>query len=337
MSVKKWMAVAMSSVMLLGLLTACGNDAGKTSQVPSEAPSEASSEQATEPPVEGGLSYTTPTEDMSKWQGYSLEQFVDESVDGKTIAYQLNGILKDDQGLDIPIVSNLYTDGFSRVIQYRNGYAYYYYGYWANMDGESITVMYPYYRISGLGYPAEEAGDSYSLEIVDGEICVVFISYLANNKYAPRSAELTGDGTVVYKTDDAFLTYAQDLTKAELRPDAPINEGGEGDSSYEEALFSWTDNQGGCTMDFFSDCTYKFAFANMGIEERGTWSMEDWTLKVVREDGIEIVAGRDEAESRTFVLPFVSQTSEKLSRDFTCTSDVWGPALGATGTYTPAE
>jgi len=336
MKAKKWIALALSAIMLLGLLTACGNDAEKTSQ-PSQSPSEAPSEPASEPPQEGGLSYTSPTEDMSKWQGYSMEQFVDESVEGKTIAYQLNGVLTDDQGNDVPIMSNLYADGFARIIQYRNGYAYYYYGYWVNMDGESITTMYPYYRIAGTGSPAEEAGDSYGLEIIDGEIYVAFSAYLAPNKYAPRSVELTGDGAVAYETDDAFLSYAQDFTKTELKPDVPDNEGGNGDNSGQTVLFSWTDNQGGCTMDFYSNCTYKFAFANMGIEEKGTWSMDNWTLKVVRADGTEIEAGRDEAENTTYVLPFVSQTSDKLSRNFTCTSDVWGPALGATGTYTPAE
>lgn len=337
MKVKKWMAFTLSGVMLLGLLTACGSNDTKPSQAPSTTPSEAPSEPASEPPQEGGLSYTSPTEDMSKWQGYSMEQFTDESVEGKTIAYQLNGVLKDDQGQDVPIVNNLYTDGFSRIIQYRGGYAYYYYGYWTDMDGESITAMYPYYRIAGSDYPAEEAGDSYTLEIIDGEIYVAFTAYLAPNKYAPRSAELMCDGSVTYQTEDDFLAYAQDLTGTELKPDVPVGEGTEGGNSTGEVLFSWTDNQGGCTMDFYSDCTYKFAFANMNIEEFGTWSMEDWTLKVVRADGTEIVAGRDETENTTYVLPFVSQTSEKLSRNFTCTSDVWGRALGATGTYTPAE
>ena len=97
----------------------------------------------------------------------------------------------------------------------------------------------------------------------------------------------------------------------------------------------------------------------MSITEHGTWSLADWKLALTSEAGREMPAELIKAEEKkeeeapaandvpaaeepgyapnTFVLPFTADINEKLSTTFFVESSVWGPALGASGSYEAKE
>lgn len=105
----------------------------------------------------------------------------------------------------------------------------------------------------------------------------------------------------------------------------------------ENLLFAWASaGDGNCTLDFNKDGTYKFVFTSYGMTETGTWTWNNWSLKLKQSNNTEITATMDN-DSHALNLHYVAESSAMLTHDFTCSADVWGAAFGGQGTYTPVE
>lgn len=101
-------------------------------------------------------------------------------------------------------------------------------------------------------------------------------------------------------------------------------ESGSGQASG-EVLFSFTG--GYTTFDCYTDNTYKFAYADYGLEEVGTWEFDaaSYIFSLTQENGNTIEASIGEDHSMSF--EYVAVASDQLKDTFTSTSDVWGAAL----------
>lgn len=126
------------------------------------------------------------------------------------------------------------------------------------------------------------------------------------------------------------LILAAAMTVSTMIPAAVLPAFAEAPAAQEEAaeektvLFAW-EEKGACTMTFYADFTYKFTYDNMGIEEAGTWTVEDDLFKITQSNGVEVTAAL--GEENTMVLPYVSEISEKLARDFVVSEEVWQKAV----------
>lgn len=98
-----------------------------------------------------------------------------------------------------------------------------------------------------------------------------------------------------------------------------------------EELFSW---DGFASLVFNKDGTYDFNYNDL-VKETGTWTWQDWTLTVTDSAGNEMVGVLDKEDNNTLKLEFTAVANEELVVNFTAASNVWGMALGTTGTYTP--
>lgn len=230
MKMKKLLAIALAALMLVSVLTACGNSASKPSDAPNTAstqPDDNKSEAPEQTPEAPETKYAVPTTEASVWQGKSIEDLQDEDISGKTLVYQFSGYCTD--GRNSAILMDLFDDGFARTYQYSEGgegaVAYIYYGYWTSVDDEYIFNAYSCYSYEGPS--SEEAGVftgdlatvdySYQLENQDGQfafgasICLGF----ANGGQYVRSVDVAGDGSVQYN-DLASWTAAADSYFASL-------------------------------------------------------------------------------------------------------------------------
>lgn len=100
-----------------------------------------------------------------------------------------------------------------------------------------------------------------------------------------------------------------------------------------EELFAW---EGFAALVFNKDGTYNFNYNDM-VKESGTWNWENWTLTVTDANGTEMTGSVDNEDNNTLKLTFTAVANSELVVDFTAASSVWGPALGATGSYAPAD
>ena len=107
----------------------------------------------------------------------------------------------------------------------------------------------------------------------------------------------------------------------------------EGQESGGEELFAW---EGFAALVFNKDGTYNFNYNDM-VKESGTWKWENWTLTVTDANGTEMTGSVDSEDNNTLKLTFTAIANSELVVDFTAASSVWGPALGASGTYAPAD
>lgn len=146
--------------------------------------------------------------------------------------------------------------------------------------------------------------------------------------------EKTSGNDQIWERVPKVYTVSSDGTAVAV--DGVGGEGAEGGETADATeLFAWT---GGFTeLVFNADGTYKFSYAKMGLEESGTWKWENWTLTVTDPNGTEMTGAIDSENNNTLTLHYVAAANDQLADDFTVGSDVWGPALGATGTYAPAE
>lgn len=141
--------------------------------------------------------------------------------------------------------------------------------------------------------------------------------------------------TLVLK-DDMTYEYTKYIT-TEIASQAKLSDAPRA-AADENVLFSWTSaGDGNCTLDFYKDGTYKFAFTTMGMSEKGTWKWENWKMTLTKSDSSVVEIPMD-ATSHAFNFKYVAVAGGgQLNHDFTCASSVWGAALGQTGSYTPVE
>ena len=123
-----------------------------------------------------------------------------------------------------------------------------------------------------------------------------------------------------------------------------------------DVLFSWSGSGKSNELDFLADGTYEYRFTKMGITEHGTWSFDSGKLALISEAGKEqpaelnraavpeVTAKPAETKSEdaalpanTFTLEYVADINEQLTGSFSCPAERWKPALGDSGSYTPAD
>lgn len=163
--------------------------------------------------------YKTPTTDYEVWQEYTPEQYVQEDVSGKTVAYQFTGISDETSKQNVSVKIDLYEDGFARMSQSidGNGVRFYYYGYWTNMDNEEIFLAFTCYSYEGATVEGTVThGDvctvDYSYDLVEEENAFTFglnfcLGFADGGQYV-RSMTVTDDGAVAFETEEAWLADA---------------------------------------------------------------------------------------------------------------------------------
>ncbi len=285
--------------------------------------------------------FKTPTKDTSYWQDYTKKKYYEEDFSTKTVAYQF--VLKDAElsSRKYQVLINLYEDGEFVINQYydtEKSQYFDYYGYWANMNDENIYAGITYYSSSLSGYvygidysynltKTGDAFDTFGINLAMG---------FAEGGVYVRNVNVSGNGEVTYKTvaDYEKSIGATRSTKAAYQ-EAPA--GGDdttgGDTTTKKALFAWTSDSENYLLTFNSDCTYVFEFKTASLIENGTWSFENWEMKIKNSKDEEIAATLD-STTHTFSLNYVSGISDLVKKTFTVESSVWGPALGSSGSYT---
>ena len=157
---------------------------------------------------------------------------------------------------------------------------------------------------------------------------------------------LKDDGTYEYTK---LLTNSEDILNGAPVPEVVISAAAE-EPAAEEAvhaaetaaegnlLFSWApnnegENKGSCTLDFYDNGTYVFAFPSFGLSEEGTWSWDNWNMTITRPDGVEFKAEMD--GDHALVFEYVAAASDQLHQNFIAPTSAWGNAFAGAGSYTP--
>lgn len=100
-------------------------------------------------------------------------------------------------------------------------------------------------------------------------------------------------------------------------------------------LFSFTSDSENYLLDINTDNTYTFTFKTAGLVEEGTWEYKEWKMTLTDANGrvTEVDKENPEHEMR---LHFVAAVDERVNRDFTAPSSVWGVAFKGQGEYPAA-
>lgn len=163
--------------------------------------------------------YKTPTVEYDVWQEHSPEQYVQEDVSEKVIAYQFTGVSDETSKKNVSVKIDLYEDGFARMAQTveGNGVQFYYYGYWANMDDEAIFLAFTCYSyeadtIEGVVTHGDFRTLDYSYDLVEEENAFTFglnfcLGFADGGQYV-RSMIANGGSEVAFETEEAWLADA---------------------------------------------------------------------------------------------------------------------------------
>ena len=102
-----------------------------------------------------------------------------------------------------------------------------------------------------------------------------------------------------------------------------------------EVLFSFTSDSENYLLDINTDKTYTFTFKTVGLVEEGTWEYTGWKLTLTDANGKVMEVDKDNPEHE-MRLHFVAAVDERVNRDFTAPSSVWGVAFKGQGEYPAA-
>lgn len=91
-------------------------------------------------------------------------------------------------------------------------------------------------------------------------------------------------------------------------------------------LFSFSG--GYTTFDCNDDNTFKFAYKDYDVEETGTWAFDatSYTFTITKSDGNTITASIN-SDDHSLNFEYAAVVNDQLKDTFTCSSDIWGPAL----------
>jgi|GEM_PF-1266941 len=163
--------------------------------------------------------YKTPTVDYEVWQEYAPEQYAQEDVSTKTVAYQFAGVSDETSKQNVSVKIDLYEDGFARMAQSidADGVRFYYYGYWTNMDDEEIFLAFTCYSYEGATVEGTVThGDvrtvDYTYDLVEEDGAFTFglnfcLGFADGGQYV-RSTTVTDDGAVAFENEEAWLADA---------------------------------------------------------------------------------------------------------------------------------
>lgn len=316
---KKTLALLLSAAMMLAL-AACNNSAATPTNDSQESDSPSVSEPAGT--SDEGAAYTTTINDA--------DVTITLSADQKSVSVDVMGMTVEGT---CEVVDNVLT-----VKEQTSGNAQ----IWASLSAMSFTLNDDGTATAVDGTGAESV---YTTVISDADVT---ITLSADQKSITVDAMgMTVEGTC--EVVDSVLTVKEQTSgNAQvwasfasrtyiLNSDgtATVVEETGGDvpaPAAGEELFAW---EGFASLVFNTDGTYDFNYNDM-VKESGTWKWENWTLTVTDANGTEMTGSVDSEDNNTLKLTFTAIANSQLVVDFTAASSVWGPALGASGTYTPA-
>ena len=99
-----------------------------------------------------------------------------------------------------------------------------------------------------------------------------------------------------------------------------------------EVLFSFTSDSENYLLDINTDKTYTFTFKTAGLVEEGTWEYTGWKMTLTDKNGKVMEVDKDNPDHE-MRLHFVAAVDERVNRDFTAASSVWGVAFKGQGEY----
>lgn len=137
-----------------------------------------------------------------------------------------------------------------------------------------------------------------------------------------------GDGTYAVgmntgaqvECDGQIVHYVGTTAAGDMDVELTLNPDAAGPS----VQFSFTGTY--CTFDCMSDGTFVFAFADMGLEETGTWKWADFAFTITKSDGAEIAVDMD-PDTRALSFTYNAVINDQLADTFTCDVEVWGAAV----------
>ena len=162
-----------------------------------------------------------------------------------------------------------------------------------------------------------------------------------------NTLELKDDGSYVYTK---LLTSSEEILNGAAIPEFEVAGAAEEPAAGEAApagaaaegklLFSWEpnnegENKGSCTLDFYDNGSYVFAFPSFSVSEEGTWTWDSWNMTIIRADGVEFKAEMDADHALCF--EYVAAISDQLRQNFIAPTSAWGTAFGGAGSYTPVS
>lgn len=192
----------------------------------------------------------------------------------------------------------------------------------------TYTIVYDTQQISGnirhAGYITSQGGQEKNTLVLkdDGNYEYTKLISTDENVIASGVAAFTGKMPTVSLL---MNTGSAPVAKLLATTSAPL-------------LFSWEpnnegDSKGSCLMDFYADGTYEFQFPSYSISEEGTWTWSSWNMTITKPDGVEITAEMDGDHS--LKVFYEAAINSALNQNFIVKSDVWGNALGQSGSYEP--
>ena len=188
--------------------------------------------------------------------------------------------------------------------------------------------------VAACGGDSETTSETYTVSYTTSEISgnVRHTGYLTSqNATETNTLVLSSDGTYVYTK----YVSNKDSSDAEASSYEALSVTALSDEDEDDGiLFSWT-AEGTCTLDFYEDGTYIFAFPSYGMSESGTWTWENWTMTVTTAGGQVFTPEMDDDNTLSFT--YVSDANSALYEVFSVTSSVWGVAFAGSGSYTPTE
>lgn len=134
---------------------------------------------------------------------------------------------------------------------------------------------------------------------------------------APKANETTAPPVQTTAPKENETTAPPEETTADPAPET-------GDE-----LFAW---EGYAAMVFNKDGTYDFNYKDL-VKESGTWKWEDWKLTVTNPNGDEMTGAVDKEDNNILKFTYTAAANAQLTVKYTAASNVWGAALGITGTY----
>lgn len=283
--------------------------------------------------------YKTPTVPEETWQSYSGLDYYNEDVDNKAIAYQLtgHGEIQAGEAAVFDALLNFYEDGEMVMSVFGRGNAYQYFGYWTNVNDENLWFCVMDYMVFGMdqictidyGYELTGHFDPITVNVALG---------LADGGVFVRDLPAGGDGSVQFPSiREWFASLGYEMPeKTEM-----VMSGAEGaeettpavqEEAVPEVLFSFTSDSENYLLDINKDGTYTFTFKTAGLVETGTWQYHEWKMTLTDENGKVTEVDKDNPEHE-MRLHFVAAVDERVSRDFTAPSSVWGVAFKGVGEY----
>lgn len=208
----------------------------------------------------------------------------------------------------------------------------------SDSDENSIVLLVPTSGKNNIYYPTVlnyQSIEKQTQDWVDSSADPAILTRF--NKWYPSKASTVVDQPVTLSGNT--MTFGEvDLSAPEEEAPAPAENdpaeaapADDGVAVDESAIIGAVAD--GKVINLYADGAYKFEYATYGIVEEGTWT---WT---------EFVFSGETANGNTFTAEFnadynlaftyVTDASSAITADFVLEN--WGDALGADGTYTPAE